>query len=518
MPGRVGVAGRILVVVIVVAVTGIPEIAFGQADAASPQQAETRGYKPPKTPIPLPPGTPPLIMDVNVDNFIESVAARTLKNVTGRDLAVVVIDTGINADHVDFIGKIIPGKNFSTAPGADNTTDVDGHGSNVAGIIAGRQIDMHQPIETRSMHTGIAPDAKIIPLKVFPGGGFDQINAALDWVIANQSQLKIGVVNMSLGTEENLQDVTGISASDLQGQMNRILTLRNMNVAVTVAAGNYYKDYNPDQGMGFPAICKETVSVGAIFPKDEQPENGQTLQVYADGTIAFFAVEGRCTPFSQRLSDAVGQAFRTDIFSPGFHVVSAGPASPAVPANSPRSQTIDDGTSQAAPVTAGVVLLLQQRYRDLLGQPDELPSVDLIEECLREGGEEFTDLNDDTAMQMANVTSTGAKFRRLKALGALNYLENKLRQSPTRPQAIAQIQKRYQDLMGVTTPAPPELIEQSLNAADGDGGLHVGAALEFLDKKFQEDAARLQSTLLRPRSAEGPESVRTNSILGRRLD
>ena len=469
-------------------------------------------------PTPLPPGTPPLsfTLDVDVDNFIEVVKARTLKNVTGLNLAVAVIDTGINADHVDFAGKIIPGKNFSTTPGKTDTTDLHGHGSNVSGIIAGRLVNLREPLATRSLHTGVAPDAKIIPLKVFPGGGFGKINAALDWVIENQSQFNIGVVNMSLGTNENLQDVSGITDDASKGQQDRIRKLRNMNVVVTVSAGNFYKAFNPDQGMGFPAICKETVSVGAIFPKNQQPDNGPPLVVYHDGLVVNFAIEGRCTPFSQRLSDAVGKEFRTDIFSPGFHVVSAGATDPTDPATSRRNQTQDDGTSQASPVTAGVVHLLQQRYRDLLGQND-LPPVDLIEECLREGGEEFTDLDDAPAHKMAEVQSTGAKLRRLKAFGALDYLDKKLRQSPTRPQAIAQIQKHYRDLMGVTTPAPDDLVEECLKVADKQGKIDADAALQYLDKRFREDAVRFQAAWLRAPS-ERAHAIRETSILRKKLD
>ena len=106
----------------------------------------------------------------------------------------------------------MPGKNFSTEGMPDDTTDFDGHGSNVAGIIAAKQV---APIE--GMPTGIAPEAKIIPLKVFPGGQFGKLNAALQFVLdgiddyKTQFGVTISAVNMSLGSGENLQDVGGIT-------------------------------------------------------------------------------------------------------------------------------------------------------------------------------------------------------------------------------------------------------------------------------------------------------------------
>lgn len=491
----------------------------GGLSGTASAQHDDRFYKQPKTPILLPPMFPAVSMlqDAEVDDFIQVVQARMSIGVTGRGLTVAVIDTGINPDHVDFQGKIIPGKNFSDAAADFGTTDFNGHGSNVAGIIAGRMVDLHESLATRSMHTGIAPDAKIIPLKVFPGGGFDKINAALEWVVEHQSKHDISVVNMSLGSDDNFNDVSLIQDSVRRSQLKLIEKLREMKVVVTVAAGNHYKDFNPVQGMGFPAICRETLSVGAIFDKDLQPQGGPPLQVYEDGSLVNFALAGRCTPFTQRLSSEEGKRFRTDIFAPGFHVTSAGPAIQADPAAGKRNQTVDDGTSQASPVTAGVVLLLQQRYRDRLGA-NSLPPVDLIEECLREGGQEFVDLNDAMARKMANVVSTGAGFRRLNALGSLKYLDKKLDFSATRPQAIALLQKRYQDLLGVSTPAPESLIQKCLEETGGRDQINADKALRYLEKRFSSEVTRIRSNLLQAKPAERPNSIRGSSILQRSID
>ena len=156
-------------------------------------------------------------LDAEVDSFVQIPQARAKFKVTGKGLAVVVVDTGVNPRHISFQGQLLPGKNFSTQGMADDTTDFDGHGSNVAGIIAAKQV-----APSEGMPTGIAPEAKIIPVKVFPGGGFDKLNEALQFVLDNIDDYKtrfgvtISAVNMSLGTGDNLQNDSGIANPDLE--------------------------------------------------------------------------------------------------------------------------------------------------------------------------------------------------------------------------------------------------------------------------------------------------------------
>lgn len=100
----------------------------------------------------------------------------------------------------------------------------------------------------------------------------------------------------------------------------------------------------------------------------------------------------------------------TDIFAPGYRVLSAS----KWPETTRAAE--DDGTSQAAPVAAGVALLLQQKYLDIRGK---LPSVDLVERCLHDGGRPFTD---DNVREMDTVANTGHEFRYLNASCALKVM------------------------------------------------------------------------------------------------
>ncbi len=402
-------------------------------------------YDPPRTPKPIPPAVRTVfhLADAEVDLFVRAPQARAQFEVSGRGLSVVVIDTGLNDQHKDFqgSGKVIPGRNFSTDGEPDDTTDFDGHGSNVAGIIAGRQT------QDGGLHTGIAHDARVVPLKVFPGGDFDRINDALQWVIDHRDAHNITVVNMSLGTSQNAASSDAAIAAipqaarpSLVKQRELIRKLREMDVAVVVSAGNDYFNTAPAEGMGFPGICQETISVGAVFdtviPKRS---DGAPLVTYVDGGKVLFTRPGRCTPFSQRLSESKGGTFRTDVFAPGFLITSAGPVSVDSPDSSQETETIQDGTSQAAPVTAGLVLLLQERYatlRNAVGVPGaDRPTVDLLEECLREGGVKFVDAEDQIGMQIDNVKSTDVEFIRIDAVNALTYLERKFQGDRGRLQA-----------------------------------------------------------------------------------
>lgn len=327
---------------------------------------------------------------VESTSLIRAAQARSTYNVNGAGLTVAVLDTGLRTTHSDFTGRILAQRNYTFDNGGNinDASDGQGHGTNVSGIIVANNV-----------HVGIAPGANIIPIKVLDntgGGSFSAIDQALQWVIDNRTTYNISVVNMSLGAFSNYisygSDSTGV----------KIQTLRNAGVAVVVAAGNDFYSHSSVPGMAYPAIFPQTVSAGAVFDANV----GSVW--YGDGAIANTTGPDRLTPFSQRLHPNVSPTYRTDIFAPGASLTSSGIISDT-------SSSTMDGTSQATPVVAGVILLMQQHY---LRQHGTLPSIDVIENALRASAVTVIDGDDEDD----NVTNTGLGYLRVDALGALQTL------------------------------------------------------------------------------------------------
>jgi hypothetical protein len=275
---------------------------------------------------------------------------------TSTNLCVAVMDTGLRTTHVDFAGKVLTVRNFTTDDGGNPNvvTDLNGHGTNVAGITVGNGI-----------HVGIAPGAKVIPLKVLSntgGGSFTWLEQALDWVIQNRTVYNITVVNMSLGAFSNFTS-DNFGADPIQ---QKIATLRANNVAVCVAAGNDFYSFSSFEGMAYPAIFRETVSVGALYDANI----GSVF--YGSGAAALTTGPRRHTPFSQRLHTSTNSATKTDVFVPGAALTAAGNANDT-------AESTFHGTSQATPVAAGLCLLAQQYS---IKKSGKMPTVDQLEKWL----------------------------------------------------------------------------------------------------------------------------------------
>jgi CSLREA domain-containing protein len=305
--------------------------------------------------------------------------------------------------HQDFAGKTILQKNYTTDNGGDvnNASDGNGHGSNCAGIVLGHGID-----------TGIAPGANLGAFKVLSnagGGSFAAVDSALDWIIANHAAYNITVVSMSLGDGTNGTDDTPFNSDSARG---RIQQLRDLRIPVVMAAGNDFYKFGSAQGMAYPAIFRESVSVGAVYDA-----NIGGAWSYEDGAIANTTAADRITPFSQRLHESVNSATRTDIFAPGAALTSTG-------IDSDAAQSTMHGTSQATPVIAGVILLMQQLYQRNTG---ELPTVDQLEGWLRAGAVTVNDGDDEDD----NVTNTGLNFLRVDVLNSLGLVANSAPLTPS---------------------------------------------------------------------------------------
>ena len=131
-----------------------------------------------------------------------TIGANTVRQNLGYDgagIGVAVIDSGVTASHDDLVGadgsRVAAFVDFVN--GATAAYDDYGHGTHVAGIVAGNGFD------SAGARSGIAPGAHLIVLKALDANGQGRISdviAALDYAIANKDALNIRVINLSVAT------------------------------------------------------------------------------------------------------------------------------------------------------------------------------------------------------------------------------------------------------------------------------------------------------------------------------
>lgn len=275
---------------------------------------------------------------------------------TGQGVGVALIDTGVvPVEGLTLPGKVIngPDLSFESQHDAFRYLDTYGHGTHIAGIIAGR--DPAAPRELRvhdgeSYFLGIAPDAHIVNVKVADHEGavdVSQVIAAIDWVVQHKDDpdLNIRVLNLSYGTDSS-QDpaLDPLSFAVEQAWKHGIF--------VVVASGN---DGNASPVRN-PATNPYVFTVGA---NDHTREKGRDAQPIPDWSSCG----------TERTVDAV---------APGASIVSLRNPGSYADVNHPTARVADrfflgSGTSQSAAVASGAAALVLERNPDY--GPDDLKSV-----------------------------------------------------------------------------------------------------------------------------------------------
>ncbi|MEX2118926.1 MAG: S8 family serine peptidase [Pirellulales bacterium] len=299
---------------------------------------------------------------------------------TGAGYAVAVLDTGIDYNHPALAGRYLGGWDFVDRDA--DPMDEHGHGTHVAGIIA----------SSHGSYRGIAPQAGIVALRILDENGsgtFANVELALQWVAAHQAQYNIVAVNMSLGAGN-------FTASPWAFLEDEFTTLRGQAVFLAAASGNAFYSYGSQQGLGYPAISSQTVSVGAVW----DGEYGTVA--WASGAKDHSTAPDRIASFTQRSS-------QLDILAPGAFVTSTwlggGLATLA-------------GTSMAAPLVAGAAVLVHQAL-DARGQGASA-NQDQILTIMRASGVTLVDGDDEND----NVINTGLRYQRLDLLAAIRSLDS----------------------------------------------------------------------------------------------
>lgn len=238
----------------------------------------------------------------------------------GQGVTIAEIDTGVNASLPALAGNVLSGKDFGAAGGdgrTDRAVDPFGHGTAMASIMVAR--DGFMGI------TGLAPDAKLLPLAVplrgttdAPINGNDRLSDAIKWAADHGGK----IISMSLGGSRNPSE--GVPCPvDEQNAINYAIS---RGAIVLASSGNSGQKGSPVEE---PGVCLGVVSVGAVDSHDN------------------------VAAFSSR------HKYLT-VTAPGVNIPSLG--------RLPQKAYHGDGTSQATALTSAALALIWSKYPALSGQ------------------------------------------------------------------------------------------------------------------------------------------------------
>ena len=314
----------------------------------------------------------PEVLRVFEDEILRPVLAQSVPIVQGDQVwaagydgsgtTIAVIDTGVDAQHPFFAGRVVAEACFSsTVAGLSQSTCPNGtdqqlgpgagapcslgdclHGTHVAGIAAGNGAN------AGVAYSGVARNARLMAIQVFSvivdanscggvapcAGAFSSdIIAGLEYVYLSPASLNVAAVNMSLGS------TTFSAACDDQPYKPAIDNLRAIGIASVVASGNSFAG----NAVSSPGCISSAVSVASTTKSDE---------------VSIFS---NVAPFVSLF--APGEAIRSSVPGGGFGDFS--------------------GTSMAAPHVSGAWALIRQAAPSA--------SVSLVVSALRTTGKPITD-------------------------------------------------------------------------------------------------------------------------------
>jgi serine protease AprX len=290
-----------------------------------------------------------------IANEVTGASAMWDAGYTGKGVDVAVIDSGVvPVEGFKTAGKVVYGPDLTLeSNGPAKNLDTYGHGTHMAGIIAGLDSDTGgKKSKNASNFVGMAPDARIVSIKVADAKGQTDVSqaiAAIDWVVQNRNQggMNIRVLNMSFGTD-------GVQSYLLDPLAYAAEQAWHKGIVVVVAVGN--------EGFGTakvnnPAYDPYVIAVGS------SSSNGTATT--ADDVVSEFSNDGDGTR-------------NPDLVAPGDQVVSIRTPGSLLDTKYPAARIGErlfrgSGTSHAAAVVSGAAaLLIQQRPRIT---PDEVKAL-----------------------------------------------------------------------------------------------------------------------------------------------
>ena len=277
------------------------------------------------------------------DSAIETVKAPAVwdsKGLSGKGITVAVVDSGV-ADHPDLAGRIVARVDL-TGEGSDG--DPGGHGTHVAGLIAG------DGAASKGQWTGVAPQANIASVRVIDATGHAKLStifAGLQWVLRNRSTYDIRIANLSFG---------GAALSGYQNDLlaSAVEMLSFSGLTVVVSAGN--------DGQAGPSTITTPATDPFVITAGADDTNGTAG--LKDDSIA---------KWSSRGPTAFDGIAKPDLVAPGRRIVGLRAAGSTIDTLYPDRRVTAkgaktaqyftlSGTSMAAAIVSGVAALYLERY------------------------------------------------------------------------------------------------------------------------------------------------------------
>lgn len=245
-------------------------------------------------------------------------------HISGKGVVTAILDTGVMM-HPDLKGRIVGWKDMVNH--REDSYDDNGHGTHIAGIIAGNGMCSNR------IYSGIAPDAKIVSIKVldFAGNGkIDDVINGIQFILEMREKWNIRIVNISMGTKRHA------GRADEVELLKWVEQMWDLGIVVITASGNFGPDYG---SVTLPGASKKVITVGAC---DAAYNRGRPNPNFYSG----------CGPTDECV-------IKPDICAPGNRIYSC---NFRYPGRSTKPYIAKTGTSMATPVITGATALLLEKY------------------------------------------------------------------------------------------------------------------------------------------------------------
>lgn len=246
---------------------------------------------------------------------------------SGKNVTVAIMDTGIAA-HRDFDNRILAFCDFCN--GKQEIYDDNGHGTHVAGIIAGSG-KMSTGTDGVPVYGGIAPQAGIVMLKVLDqkgNGSTEHVLEGIQWLREMRAKYNIRLLNISVGM------LPSAGVSEQQALLRAVDGLWDAGIMVVAAAGNNGPRENT---VTIPGISRKILTVGSM--DDNRSATGGLVKGYSG------------------IGPTECCIVKPEILAPGTNIMSC--------ARDGVGYVRKSGTSMAAPVVTGALALAMERYPHL---------------------------------------------------------------------------------------------------------------------------------------------------------